>query len=170
MWIEWFKKDDHRPKDTKINIRLSELLQDQEVSTTTLSNWLPPSAGWSMCNTDVAINDLQSSGAALFRNEDGIITCIHTMHITYCDLLAGVESAISGKSIDVSELNHNIQDLVVKFHDIGNKLDFWEISWISRKFNCASHGVAQWAIRSCHYGEIDLSNFNSSLLDYKTDD
>uniref|UniRef100_A0A803PES3 Reverse transcriptase zinc-binding domain-containing protein n=1 Tax=Cannabis sativa TaxID=3483 RepID=A0A803PES3_CANSA len=110
--------------------------------------------GWIMCNTDVAIGEAQSTGAAVFRNEEEVVTKILTSRICHCDPLAGEVAdlcwgleevykqgyknvifhsdstnavfAVQRKRHEVQTLQHNIQDLVNRFHISASNLNLWE--------------------------------------------
>ncbi|KAM6582333.1 hypothetical protein CsatB_009335 [Cannabis sativa] len=74
---------------THINRRLDELAKVHQPAGSIQPNWLPPTAGWLMCNTDVAVGESHTAGAAVFKNEDGAIIKIYTFRIGYHDPLAG---------------------------------------------------------------------------------
>uniref|UniRef100_A0A803NR60 Uncharacterized protein n=1 Tax=Cannabis sativa TaxID=3483 RepID=A0A803NR60_CANSA len=112
--------------------RLLEMENLHNLDGMSLSKWLPPPLGWIICNTDVAIGDRHSVGAAVFRNEDGKTTNIFTARLSYSDPFAGEIVALNGgaktannqglynavlrKRNDINALHHNVQDLVAKFH------------------------------------------------------
>uniref|UniRef100_A0A803Q460 RNase H type-1 domain-containing protein n=1 Tax=Cannabis sativa TaxID=3483 RepID=A0A803Q460_CANSA len=155
------------------------------------ATWLHPPTGCYMCNIDVAMGENRSVGAAIFRIDDGSITHIHTTRIMQCDPLAGelytlcwgavvaaklalkhvtfqsdskgAVEAIKGINSKDFGLHYNITDLVVRFHTSAKNFDLWDVCWIPRKLNCVAHDVAKWAIRSCRFEEIELSNFDSFL-------
>uniref|UniRef100_A0A803PU25 RNase H type-1 domain-containing protein n=1 Tax=Cannabis sativa TaxID=3483 RepID=A0A803PU25_CANSA len=176
------------------NRRLMEMLNlcNQENSQNQYS--LQPPPGWTFCNTDIAIGDNFSVGAAIFRNDQGRVFHACTKRFSYSDALAGEVAALSwgaesAKAMainnivflsDLAEavkavccsklqdrstmLHHNIQDLVYLFLDSANLLGLWEASWIPRTNNGVAHSVAKWALDTNQFGTIDLSSFDSSLL------
>uniref|UniRef100_A0A803QIZ3 RNase H type-1 domain-containing protein n=1 Tax=Cannabis sativa TaxID=3483 RepID=A0A803QIZ3_CANSA len=154
------------------------------------NKWFPP-AGWTMCNTDVVIGETFSVGAAVFRNEKGVVLNISTKKLQYSEPLAGEVAAINwGAEVAVSlnynnvifqsdskgtieaittdhsmikDLNHNIQPLVQRFHTIAHRMELWEATWVPRSLNGVADFVAHLAIQSGQFGTIELTNFVSSL-------
>ncbi|XP_030508975.2 uncharacterized protein LOC115723630 [Cannabis sativa] len=174
-----------------INNRLGELMQPTDSVHTNPSQWQPPPEGWVACNSDVAIGQNQSSGAAIFRDSGGNILRSASFRLNHYDPLPGevaavcesaglaVElgydnlvfqcdslnavAALKTKSQDIHKLQFNIQEYVHKFLSIAGKFNLWEIVWTPRGCNGVAHSVAQWANRFNKFGFIDLANFGDSL-------
>uniref|UniRef100_A0A803QMD5 RNase H type-1 domain-containing protein n=1 Tax=Cannabis sativa TaxID=3483 RepID=A0A803QMD5_CANSA len=134
------------------------------------------------------------AGAAIFRNDQGTFSHVSTKRFSYSDSLPGevatlVWGAKSAQRLGLhnvvflsdsveavnsvcwkrlqglsTSLHHNVQDLVSSFHDSANQLGLWEASWIPRRNNGVAHAVAKWALDANQFGNIELSNFDSSLL------
>uniref|UniRef100_A0A803QBR4 Reverse transcriptase domain-containing protein n=1 Tax=Cannabis sativa TaxID=3483 RepID=A0A803QBR4_CANSA len=142
---------------SKLGINFTkEAFQTLQSGSAPMRQWLPPPEGWYICNTDVAIGQTQSVGAAIFRNDKGEITSIHTTRIQYSEPQAGelatlcwgaenafnlghkniifqcdsarAVSAISIDSNALDKLHYNIKDIASKFKDLSSKFDLWEIS------------------------------------------
>uniref|UniRef100_A0A803PQF7 RNase H type-1 domain-containing protein n=1 Tax=Cannabis sativa TaxID=3483 RepID=A0A803PQF7_CANSA len=101
-----------------------------------------------------------SAGAAIFRNDQGIVSHIFTKRFSYSESLPGEVAALAwgaesahrmaisnvvflSDSVEAvnsvccktvqgrpTSLHHNIQDLVRIFQDTANQLGLWEVSWI----------------------------------------
>ncbi|KAM6589392.1 hypothetical protein CsatA_011997 [Cannabis sativa] len=174
-----------------INSRLWELDSIQECTDPLNAEWTPPPEGWIACNSDVAIGQSQSTGAAVFRDAYGTILGISTFKSHFSDPLPGeVEaicegaaaainlgfrnvifqsdslnavSAMKSRNSDVQKLHFNIQDKVKKFIDLSAKFNLEDVIWTPRSCNSVAHSVAQWANRNNMFGVLDLANFDDFL-------
>uniref|UniRef100_A0A803P6Z1 RNase H type-1 domain-containing protein n=1 Tax=Cannabis sativa TaxID=3483 RepID=A0A803P6Z1_CANSA len=167
-----------------INSRLLELLEIHSITTGTISDWLPPRppAGWITCNTDIAIGNNQSAGAAIFRDHNSqtkvSILSRSNIVIQAGEVAALCEGAIeavrqgyknvifqsnSSNAIevllktpqDIKLLHYNIQELVCKFHHSMASLNLWEACWIPKPYNRVAHSVAQGANCCKAFGHFD---------------
>ncbi|XP_030497467.2 uncharacterized protein LOC115713122 [Cannabis sativa] len=195
-WLAWEQNgrlDDKKSTPIAITInfinnRIQELSPPYNSSDSLQLEWKPPPEGWMACNSDVAIGNNQSTGAAVFRDHTGTILRIHSFRLNHCDPLPGKVSAVcegaavavdlgyrnivfqcdslnaiaalKSSSSDIHKLHFNIQDKVHKFCTIAGKFNLWEITWTPRTCNGVAHYVAQWANRNNKFGFIDLANFN----------
>uniref|UniRef100_A0A803PEP7 CBS domain-containing protein n=1 Tax=Cannabis sativa TaxID=3483 RepID=A0A803PEP7_CANSA len=184
-WLGWFSNANNRPSYLGFN----QLLGGAAIIFESIVE--APPEGWVACNSDVAIGQNQSSGAAVFRDNMGTILRIASFRLNHCDPLPGEVSAVcesaavavelgyknivfqcdslnavaalKSKSKDIHNLQFNIQDNVHKFLSFAGKLNLWEIIWTPRTCNGVAHSVAHWANRNNKFGFIDLANFDDSL-------
>uniref|UniRef100_A0A803QRG5 RNase H type-1 domain-containing protein n=1 Tax=Cannabis sativa TaxID=3483 RepID=A0A803QRG5_CANSA len=170
------------------NKRLSEMEEchSPHSNTPNSGSLLPP--GWVICNTDVAFGNCHSVGTVVFINEEQTVMRIYTERFIYCDPLAGEIAAlycgaaiasnlhlcnvifqsdsvdvvviVLGKRHEIQVFHYNIQEVVANFQLHAKSLNLWQVNWIPRRLN----GVTKWAVSSKHFGNIDLSNFDDSLL------
>ncbi|KAM6596023.1 hypothetical protein CsatA_006547 [Cannabis sativa] len=100
----WKKRNSiiHQRKSTpikviisQVNSRLLENSKDHSHPDSTMLKWLPPPEGWSLCNTDVAIGQNRGAGAAIFRNENGVITSMSSSKAT--QRVQSTQSAAKGQ-------------------------------------------------------------------------